>query len=77
MSQALERLHDVERMTSEQVLKLMANCLDDFNAHRITAKESSALLKAANKRLSAIRRERARRGRRADQNESSNARKSA
>ena len=48
----------VERMTTEQVRKFLWDAFRDFDAGKITAVERGALVKAANKRLSDIRKER-------------------
>jgi hypothetical protein len=52
-----QRLTYIEEMTIDQISKLLWDGWDDFNAGKITAKESEVLTKAANKRLRAIRRE--------------------
>jgi hypothetical protein len=57
-SSAVEhRLAHIEEMTIDQISKLLWDSSDDFNAGKITAKESGVLTKAANKRLRAIKRE--------------------
>jgi hypothetical protein len=58
LSSAVEqRLAHIKEMTIDQISKLLWDSWDDFNAGKITAKESGVLTKAANKRLRAIRRE--------------------
>ena len=52
-----QRLAHIKEMTIDQISKLLWDSWDDFNAGKITAKESGVLTKAANKRLRAIRRE--------------------
>jgi hypothetical protein len=57
-SSAVEhRLAHIEEMTIDQISKLLWDSSDDFNAGKITAKESGVLTKAANKRLRTIKRE--------------------
>jgi hypothetical protein len=53
LSSAVERIED---MTIDQISKLLWDCWDDFNAGKITAKESGVITEAANKRLRAIKR---------------------
>jgi hypothetical protein len=59
LSSAVEqRLPHIEDMTIDQIIsKLLWDCWDDFNAGKITSKESGVITKAANKRLGAIKRE--------------------
>lgn len=53
LSSSVERIED---MTIDQISKLLWDCWDDFNAGKITAKESGVITEAANKRLRAIKR---------------------
>jgi hypothetical protein len=52
-----QRLPHIEDMTIDQLCKLLWECWDDFNAGKITAKESGVITKAAENRLRAIKRE--------------------
>ena len=61
VSSAVEpRLPHIEDMTIDQISKLLWDCWYDFNAGKITAKESGVITKAAENRLRAIKRELAR-----------------
>jgi hypothetical protein len=58
LSSAVEQqLAHIKEMTIDQIGKLLWDSWGDFNAGKLTAKESAVLTKAANKRLRAIRRE--------------------
>jgi hypothetical protein len=50
-------LPHVEDMTIDQISKLLWDCSNDFNAGKITAKESGVITEAAEKRLGAIKKE--------------------
>jgi hypothetical protein len=56
-SAVVQPLPHVEDVTIDQISKLLWDCWNDFNAGKITAKESGVLTKAANKRLRTIKRE--------------------
>jgi hypothetical protein len=52
-----QRLPHVEDMTIDQISKLLWDCWNDFNAGKITTKESGVITEAAEMRLRAIKKE--------------------
>jgi hypothetical protein len=56
-SAVVQPLPLVEDVTIDQISKLLWDCWNDFNAGKITAKESGVITEAAEKRLRAIKKE--------------------
>ena len=51
----VKRIAKLESMGSEEITKFLLKCMEDLTLGKITAKEGTALNRAAGKRLKAIR----------------------